>query len=424
MNKSIILLPVLLITWVNVIISQALIITEITSIGHEKTKDYIIKREIQHPIGVPLDSAIAEMDRDRLDNLGIFSYVTWDVVPKGSEGLVLRYIMIESWRYLPGAMPVYEEGFGWSLSGGILNNNFRGRNESLNIGGQFGGRTNYGLFWYNPWITGDHISLQLSASKDNLQHPFLPYEKATVDADIKLGRYFSYQWKTRIGIKWEATKFSNVNESIDLNSIQPQLQIAYDTRDIFTTPNRGFFITQAVDAVLHLRTDYPNFWQWDQSYSWYTTLIKSKTPLIGAVNISSQLTFGGPEEIWIQYIGGAFSVRGWRTPSQAIYQGGERDFRFGFQAINGALELRQTIIPKFVTKFKNEFGVSVSAYLDAGIMSREKSDLNKQKTMFGAGIGLQILWPVVQIVRFDYAWAFRNGEYMEKAFHIAFGQKF
>ena len=88
MNKSIILLPVLLITWVNVIISQALIITEITSIGHEKTKDYIIKREIQHPIGVPLDSAIAEMDRDRLDNLGIFSYVTWDLVPIVSEGLV------------------------------------------------------------------------------------------------------------------------------------------------------------------------------------------------------------------------------------------------------------------------------------------------------------------------------------------------
>jgi outer membrane protein assembly factor BamA len=424
MNKYIILVPVLLITWVNIVCSQSHIVTEITIIGYEKTKDFIIQREIQHPIGVPLDSAIAEADRDRLENLGIFSHVSWDVLPKGSEGLVLRYIMIESWRYLPGAMPVYEEGFGWSLSGGILISNFRGRNESLNIGGQFGGRTNYGLLWFNPWITGDHISLQLGVSKDNLHHPFLPYEKATVDVDVKLGRYFGYEWKTRVGIEWEATEFSNVNESIELNSIQPQLQIAYDTRDIYITPNRGILITHAVNTVIHLKTDYPNFWQWDQSYSWYRTLVTSKTPLIGAVNISSQLTYGDPEEIWIQYIGGAFSVRGWKTPSQKIYQGGERDFRFGFQAMHGTLELRQTVIPKFATRFKNEFGVSVSAYLDAGIMSRVKSDIFNQGTMFGAGIGLQVLWPIVQLVRFDYAWAFREGEYVEKAFHIAFGQKF
>ncbi|MEE9190758.1 MAG: BamA/TamA family outer membrane protein [Candidatus Neomarinimicrobiota bacterium] len=424
MKKSILLLPVILITWVNVIVSQSLIITEITVIGHEKTQAYIIQRELQHPVGVPLDSAIAEADRDRLDNLGIFSHVSWDVLPKGSEGLVLRYLLIESWRYLPGASPVYEEGFGWSIDGGILFNNFRGRNESLNIGGQYGARTNFSAFWYNPWMTGDHISLQLGVSKDILQHPFLPYKKATFNTNIKLGRYYGYRWKTRVGIEWEATKFSHEKENIELTSIQPQLQIAYDTRDIYTTPNRGFFIIHSVNAVIHLRSDRPDFWQWDQSYSGYRTLVKSKTPLIGTVNISGQLTFGNPEEIWVQYIGGAFSVRGWKTPSQVIYQGGERDFRFGFQAIHGTLELRQTIIPKFATKFKNEFGVSASAYLDAGFISKEKSDLNNQKTMFGAGIGLQILWPIVQLVRFDYAWAFREGEYVEKAFHIAFGQKF
>jgi len=43
--------------------------------------DYIIAREIQHPVDTPLDSALAQEDRNRLDNLGIFSEVTWRVVP-------------------------------------------------------------------------------------------------------------------------------------------------------------------------------------------------------------------------------------------------------------------------------------------------------------------------------------------------------
>ena len=43
--------------------------------------DFVIVREIQHSLNVPLDSIIAEADRNRLDNLGIFSEVSWRVVP-------------------------------------------------------------------------------------------------------------------------------------------------------------------------------------------------------------------------------------------------------------------------------------------------------------------------------------------------------
>ena len=41
--------------------------------GNTKTLDYIIKREIQHPLYAPLDSIRADEDRNRLENLGIFS---------------------------------------------------------------------------------------------------------------------------------------------------------------------------------------------------------------------------------------------------------------------------------------------------------------------------------------------------------------
>ena len=49
------------------------IISGIEIRGNTKTRDYVIKREIIHPLNKPLDSLIVLEDRNRLDNLGLFS---------------------------------------------------------------------------------------------------------------------------------------------------------------------------------------------------------------------------------------------------------------------------------------------------------------------------------------------------------------
>ena len=52
---------------------QQPIVSAIEFKGHLITKDYIIKREIQHPIDVPLDSAVARMDRERIYNCLLYT---------------------------------------------------------------------------------------------------------------------------------------------------------------------------------------------------------------------------------------------------------------------------------------------------------------------------------------------------------------
>ena len=61
--------------------SQNLIVSEIIHKGNTITKDYIIQREIQHQIKMPLDSAIVVEDKNRLINLGIFADVQWRAIP-------------------------------------------------------------------------------------------------------------------------------------------------------------------------------------------------------------------------------------------------------------------------------------------------------------------------------------------------------
>ena len=76
--------------------SQNFLVSEVTHSGNSFTKDYIIAREIQHPINAPLDSSIAIQDRNRLINLGIFADVEWRTIPLQDMTYQLEYKITEN----------------------------------------------------------------------------------------------------------------------------------------------------------------------------------------------------------------------------------------------------------------------------------------------------------------------------------------
>ncbi|MAW68909.1 MAG: hypothetical protein CMG10_04045, partial [Candidatus Marinimicrobia bacterium] len=126
-------------------LSQNLIVSEIIHKGNTLTKNYIIQREIQHQIQMPLDSTIAEEDQNRLINLGIFADVKWRAIPLENMTIRLEYVIIENnkfWggRFFGGPAPAYDEETGWSYGAGGVFKNVRGRNEQVGGGFAFGGR--------------------------------------------------------------------------------------------------------------------------------------------------------------------------------------------------------------------------------------------------------------------------------------------
>ena len=228
------------------------IVSAIEFKGHLITKDYIIEREIQHPIDVPLDSVVVRRDRDRLYNLGIFADVTWRAIPLEDLSVILEFKVIEtSLRILPAGGPAYEEEYGWSFGGMLQINNFRGRNEKFMLGGSTGARRAYFFSFKNPWIVGDHVSLDIMTGKSITAHPFLPYERNVTTAEINLGRYFGYSHKTRIGFEWEKKTFSNDVDTLVFFYIAPQGSYIYDTRDIYRDPGKGILIVQGFIVMLN-----------------------------------------------------------------------------------------------------------------------------------------------------------------------------
>ena len=423
LQKKILLLFLL----VSISFGNEFIVSEIQIIGNEITKQYIIQREIQHQKNVSLDSTVAGEDRNRIENLGIFSIVEWQGLPLEDGTIILQFIVLESWRFLPGLIPFYEEGKGWIVSGGLIINNFRGRNQTLALGGEFGGRTAYGLQYSDPWMAGDHLSLDFSIGNSAQYHLFLPYEITTSSFQLNMGRYFGYSIKTKIGFELEKKSFRALKSSSShhFEYIAPMINVQYDTRDLYSDPSSGIYIIQDFNYMIDLTGEENKRLFWYQSYSIFKTIFKGKRKLIAGFNFFGKEKMGSVRDtVLYQSIGGAYSVRGWNIPTKELYTSETQEYRFGFITLGSSFELRKTIIPRFATKYGTEFGLSAVGFIDGGIAGNSLKELTKQNPIWGIGFGIRIPIAIFQVIRFDYGWGFRGSDFVENSFHLAFGHKF
>jgi len=411
--------------WFTFLGAQTPIVSEVVFSGQKITKPYVIERELQHPVGVPLDSALAADDRDRLENLGIFAGVTWEAIPLQDGTVQLHYHVVESFRFIGGPLPFYEENTGWSLKFGLVVNNFRGRNETLSTGGSIGGQRMFGLEFYDPWIVGDHVSLYIQTGRNVEAHPFLAYDVRTNSFESNIGRYFGYEWKTSLGFELEEKSFVGPDQQLDYRYFAPQGTFQYDTRDIYLEPTRGVHIVQSFYSFIYLdKTGHGSTTIIRQSYSVFRTLKMQPRKRILALNLSSRITLGVQDEVWLDYIGGSYTIRGWSLPSTDLYEGGEQPYRFGQHYGTASIEIRQVVIPRYVTRFNTEFGLTIAYFIDAGLAGNTYSELTQQAPLWGTGFSFQIPWPVFGIIRLDYGWGFRRGTFRDRAFHFSFQQKF
>ena len=409
----------------------AQIISSIDIRGHQHTKEYVIKREIQHPLNVQLDSTLAQADRTRIENLGIYSMVTWQAVPLEDGSVKLRYHVIESSRFFPMLAPSYEEDTGWSILFGGIVKNVRGRNESLTIGGLIGGVDAYGFDFNNPWIFGDHVSLSLEVGKHFSNHVFLPYERQVSTFEINIGRYFGYEKRINVGLEYEKKDFIGDSTTIEYYYFAPQGSFAYDTRDIYTDPSKGIYIFHSAQYYKYLDMESGSLF-WTQSYSAFASPIKGNRKTTVGANLKLNSTHGDLyKEMFMYGLGGGYSVRGWKIETRNLYEQGKQQYRFGFYSAISSLELRQTIIPRFAIEqpspfgpVKSELGLQAVLFIDGGVAGDNWHDLSKASPMYGAGLGVRIPAALAGIIRFDYGWSFYEGAAVESSFHFSVGQKF
>ena len=401
------------------------VISSVEFSGNDKTRNYIIEREIQHPVDVNLDSSLAKEDLYRLENLGLFSEITWQAIPLENGTAILEYRIIESMQRTPPVpVPIYEEDTGWSLGGAWVINNFRGRNQMLVLGGMVGGQNTYGINFLDPWIFGNHVSVYTDIGKKLYSHNFLEMDVEVNSFQLTLGRWFGETIKVSAGFELESKTFSNKNETESFYYFAPDLTLKYDTRDIYWNPGKGILISHYFYKMIGIDPSEYSLLIWRQSYSWFKKINQSSKKLVLALNTTFYGKWGDKQNVWLNYFGDSFTVRGWALPTRDLFRSGEESFRFGYEYVHGTIELRKDIIPKYATDYGVEFGLNLVGFVDAGVVADDWNILKDQILMSGTGFGIRIPMPIVNVFRLDVGWGYRDGKFNSPSIHYGFEQKF
>lgn len=372
-------------------------IAEIRLAGHRITRDYVITREIWSHEGDPLDPDLIAEDIIRLENLAIFGSVT--VTPTASEsGVELDFEFTEMPWIVPYPAIKWNEQNGFSGGLGVSSPNFMGRGVTLSTSAVFGGTTNVSFRGAHPWISGDHLSVELLAYHTERENTLLEFQEASDRVEVTVGYHIG-----RFGRMSGNIGYWGVASDKEGITLQPDdrddmflagFTVGYDSRDSWRVPHRGWdarIVSEQLLGDAQTRTVTLDVTRYQPIVDRHTIafgpLVSLRSGEIGAEVPSYDLFF----------LGGANSVRGYALDVLGKEISGKN-------RLLGSAEYRYLLLPVralHLMKWSIAVGLEVAAFTDAGVIWSEPNEFNLDRTRFGYGAGVRVLFPVVDMIRFD-----------------------
>ncbi|MFQ5822687.1 MAG: BamA/TamA family outer membrane protein [bacterium] len=378
--------------------------------GNEKTKEEIILREMKLNAGDKFDPVVAEDDRLRIQNLGIFNRVEMDAIPT-RKGVILVVTVSEMWYLFPYPI-LFRNERDWSrisYGAGLLHTNFRGRREIIDFSFWLGFNPSVRLSYTNPWIFGNlKFYTRFSIYAKKVRNLSFTANNQDVDENHigiywKIGKRFGYFTFLDLNFGYrELTLSSNENAKTLSPSGKDKLpsigiSITYDRRNLWEYAHRGHYINlwfkktgwfgNVIDYLRYgadLRKYFP--------IGPTTFAFRGATNLShGTIPIYSEVHLG-----FLTRIRGHFSERS--TGDNLVL--GSAEFRFPIRKITyHNLGLFESM-GRYGTNFR--FGISGALFLDTGAVWFQNEKLTQNKFISGWGVGLHFFLPYMNILRVEY----------------------
>lgn len=407
-------------------------INKIMISGNEKTKDYIIERNVLTEPGMIYNENLIKEDLVRLYASQAFKDVTREIDPTEDDpDLYDVTIKVEEQRTasvsVGGGIDTVTGVFG---SLGIADNNFRGRNQRVALNGLVG----TGVI-LNDSSVKDHMNIQAELS---FYEPYFINSDNSLMTKIFFRDFGSYQVplaiERRIGgevtvahkiksNKHATATFSMGVENIDVRegdfnkisslynkynipirdraqqlegglfySLSPAL--IYDTRDSATVTRHGTLASIRFDEEIGIDG-------FDKTHGKLTGMVKQYIPVGKKSSLSFTAKAGGKihgdnmPEVMAYRLGGPYTVRGFKMSGVGT----------GSAFVMGSAEFA-TPIP-FVDRTRIKFlnNVRLTAFLDAGkVFDGTISDKIYDRPMYAvsAGVGLKLYVPGMGPLSVDY----------------------
>jgi outer membrane protein insertion porin family len=223
-------------------------IDRISITGNTRTRDNVIRRELEVQEGGLFDSKALRTSSERLQRLEFFEEV--NIHPEPSLDPTKMNLLVDVKEKNTGQFSV---GMGYSSVDSLMfmaeisENNFLGRGDRVALSGTVGGSsTNFNLSYTDPRLRDSKLSW--GADLFNMSRDYDDYDRESTGGVLRLGYPVWEKWKVFGAYSYEDTTLSDVSpyassiilRSMDINvTSATKLTLVRDTRDRITSPSKG-----------------------------------------------------------------------------------------------------------------------------------------------------------------------------------------
>lgn len=385
--------------------------------GNQKTHEKVIRRELKLYPGQKYRQSGMERSIREVMALNFFSNVTPDLRPNedGTIDLVVNTEEKENiGQFSAGVMYSEVDRFGGNFNISIPN--FRGRGQRLDANVEVSKfRQDFRLGFTEPWILDNPISGSAEAFWRRLVYQRAGNEPddeiISYGTELGVGRrlkwpddYFRVYANYRISKEQESVSRDTVGNFRVLNDgILSKLSLTLERNDTdvpnFPTSGSRFVINSQFAG---LGGDY-QYWKGSVGYDWYFPLfwkfvlgLKAKYGLMGPFGDMANVSY-----LDFFSAGGVFYGEQLRGYKEEAFGG--RNYRYtdtpGITALTMSSEIRFPVLPQQL--YLGVFGDMGNVWDDPQKVSL--TDMHK-----GVGFGLRLLFPMIGLLGFDFAWGLDN----------------
>jgi len=398
--------------------------------GNKKTRDYIILREIAQEVNTKFNETNLIEDENRIYNLGLFSSVDIQII----ESTYLITVS-EMWYIWPFPIIKYDnKSEKISYGAGINHNNFRGRDTNIALGATVGNIREYFLWYENPWISGDHNSLEMGIYNESSNHHVYNILEKDKGFFTSGGFYKGYNHKFDFGFNYNNKLIKTIDNSesdkdileldnltqTDFTYIRLGFEYRYDSRDIYVDPSSGIFFNIELNSLFGL-DEMSNMYSIVTDYNIYKTLYEDglENPILRYRLLSKTQYSSSDLPIFKkEYIGGQGYVRGYyANPSENCKQ---NSCILGSQLIDNpknlievdnffinTFEIQNTVIKRKEYFPEVEMGLDFVFFADWGVGYNINKSIDLNNSLFGYGVGLRIFL-MGGVIKLDYGFNFQG----------------
>jgi len=390
--------------------------------GNTRTRDYVIRRELDLGEGDPYNKVLLDRAERRLRNLGFFENVQITTEPSMSPDRVVLNIDVED-----KATGSFSIAGGYSTAEGFIGeislseDNFLGRGQAVRISGEAGQKTRGGEFSFTePYFLGYRLSAGFDVfSRFTDETDFSRYENRSTGGTLRFGipltedfsvtaRYSLFEQDLKVPPRYNINQLSPAIREARGKTITSLvgLTFSYNTLDDIQNPRNGIFMELSPE-VAGIGGD-KKFFRVSADARYYYEFFED---VVGVARAQAGYISGfgnKPLRINDHYFMGPSLVRGFETagigPRDAVtgdslggttYFGASAELQFPIPLLPRAISMRGALFADAGTVFNYD---GRRTFSDGTTLTVQ--DSRKIRSSVGAGIIWQSPFGPI---RFDYA---------------------